>query len=382
MQRGKRVLSLLLIGVLILGTAMPAYADSIDDKKKKAKELESEKKAAEAEQASLNAELSEIIADMKKTKDELTKKQDEIVKTADELDKAKVQENDQYEAMKKRIKYMYENGNTEFIEIICSASSIADLLNKAEYINQISERDREMLEEFKALVKKIEEKEAQLKKEEAELKEIQDKLAEQQNKVQKLLESKNIQIANLQDAIGQNAAELQELIKEAEAAARRQKEAAEAAAAASSGGGGGGGSSSSSSAGSPVVSGSGQLSNPCPSARLSSGFGPRRAPVPGASTYHRGLDFAAGSGTPVYAADGGTVTTSTYNSARGNYIVVNHGGIQTYYQHLSKTYVSVGSKVSRGQNIGAVGMTGISSGPHLHFEVHVGGTPVNPANYL
>jgi len=379
MRRRKRALSFLLVGILVLGSVTPVYADSIKDKKQKAKELEAEKEAAEKERQELSDELDKIITDMKQTQSDLEKKQDEIVETADDLDKARVEENDQYEAMKLRIKYMYENGNTEFIEIICSASSIADMLNKAEYVTKISECDRELLEEFQALVEQIEEKEAQLKEEEEELKEIQNKLKDQQAQVQELLEGKNIEIGDLQAEIGKNAAELAQLLKEAEAAAKRQAEAeaaAKAAAAASS-------SSSSSSAGADVVSGSGQLSNPCPAARISSGFGPRSAPVAGASTYHRGLDFAAPSGTPVYAADGGTVTTVGYNSARGNYIIVNHGnGLQTLYQHLSASYVSAGTSVSRGQNIGAVGSTGISSGAHLHFEVHVNGTPVNPANYL
>ncbi len=71
------------------------------------------------------------------------------------------------------------------------------------------------------------------------------------------------------------------------------------------------------------------------------------------------------------------------NSARGNYIVINHGnGMQTWYQHLSSMNVTVGQTVARGQVIGNVGTTGISTGPHLHFEVHVGGVPVNPLNYL
>ena len=101
------------------------------------------------------------------------------------------------------------------------------------------------------------------------------------------------------------------------------------------------------------------------------------APTAGATTGHDGIDYGAGYGAAVYAADSGTVITAQYNSARGNYIVINHGnGMQTWYQHLSSMNVSVG------QTVAISGSTGFSTGPHLHFEVHVGGVPVNPLNYL
>jgi len=377
MKKGKRFISLLLMGALVLGTVLPVQADEIDNKKQEGDALQAEKKNAEAEQAALSAELSGIITEMKQTEADLTSKRLEIQTAEEELDEAKIKEDEQYEAMKMRIKFMYENGNTEYIEILCTAESIADLLNKAEYISKISECDRELLTEFQDLVEEIEEKEAALKAEEEELQTLQDKLIGQQVQVEELLAGKNIQIANLQEAIGQNADELQALVNEAEEAAKRKAEAAAAAAAAAS-------SYSSSSAGSDVVSGSGILSHPCPGyARISSAFGPRTAPTEGASTFHGGLDYAASTGTAIYAAEGGTVTTSTYSSSAGNYIIINHkNGMQTVYMHMSTRYVSEGTSVSKGQNIGAVGSTGVSTGPHLHFEVRINGTKVNPANYL
>ena len=379
MITGKKVLSFLLTGALVLGMALPVRADEIDDKKKEAEALEAQKEGAQAEQAALNEKLTGIITEMKQTEEDLTSKRLEIQAAEEELDEAKIKENEQYEAMKMRIKFMYENGDTEYIEILCAADSIADLLNKAEYISKISECDRELLTEFQDLVKEVEEKEAALKLEEVELQALQDKLIGQQAQVQDLLASKNIEIANLQEAIGETAAELKALITEAEEAAKRKAEAAAAAAAAAASS-----SYNSAGAGSSVISGSGVLSHPCPGySRISSTFGPRSAPTAGASTFHGGLDFAASTGTAVYAAEGGTVTTSAYSSSAGNYIIINHGnGMQTVYMHLSARYISEGSSVSQGQNIGAVGSTGVSTGPHLHFEVRLNGTKVNPANYL
>ena len=317
-------------------------------------------------------------------------------KAQDELVQAQIQENDQYEAMKLRIKYMYENGNASLLEILFSAKSMGDLLNKAEYVQSISEYDRNMLEKYEKLTKEIEEKEAALEKEEEELKTLQNDLIAKRNSVNQLLAEKEVQISSLEDQIGANAAKLQELIKEAEEAKRRQEEAAaakraaeEAArkaalaaqqAASSSGSSSGSGSSS---AGNSHVSGNGSLAYPVASPRITSGYGYRTAPTAGATSRHDGIDFGGATGTPIYASAAGTVVTAAYNSARGNYVVINHGnGLQTWYQHCSAVYVSVGQKVSKGQNIAAIGSTGIVTGPHLHYEVHVNGTPVNPLNYL
>lgn len=99
--------------------------------------------------------------------------------------------------------------------------------------------------------------------------------------------------------------------------------------------------------------------------------------------YHTGLDIATSTGTPIKAAAAGTVTYAAYHYSYGNLLIVNHAnGVQTYYAHCSKLYVSVGATVGQGQTIAAVGSTGNSTGPHLHLEVRVNGTAQNPQNYL
>ena len=141
--------------------------------------------------------------------------------------------------------------------------------------------------------------------------------------------------------------------------------------------------SSSSSAGSPVVSGNGTFTHPCPAGYISSTFGYRTQPIAGASTNHKGIDFAAATGTPIYAAAAGTVISAGYAGNAGNLLVINHGnGLLTYYMHCSKIYVSAGQKVSKGQNVAAVGTTGNSTGPHLHFQVELNNVPVNPDLYM
>jgi len=117
--------------------------------------------------------------------------------------------------------------------------------------------------------------------------------------------------------------------------------------------------------------------------RLSSNFGTRVHPVTGKSKFHKGVDIAAPRGNPVYAYASGTVTYAGWASGYGNFIAISHGnGMVTRYGHLSAINVRVGQKVSTRQRIGAVGSTGVSTGPHLHFEVLINGSFKNPLNYL
>ncbi len=122
---------------------------------------------------------------------------------------------------------------------------------------------------------------------------------------------------------------------------------------------------------------------PISGGRLSSGFGRRRAPTAGASTYHKGVDWATPVGTPVYASSGGTVVKAGWGSGYGYVVYINHpDGRQTRYAHLSKVLVSVGQTVSQGDKIALSGNTGVSSGPHVHFEMLINGSQVNPISYL
>lgn len=122
---------------------------------------------------------------------------------------------------------------------------------------------------------------------------------------------------------------------------------------------------------------------PISGGRLSSGFGRRRAPVRGASTYHKGVDWAVPKGTAVYASSGGTVSKAGWGSGYGYVIYIKHpDGKETRYAHLSKVLVSAGQSVKQGQKIALSGNTGRSSGPHIHFEMRDHGTAVNPLKYL
>ena len=122
---------------------------------------------------------------------------------------------------------------------------------------------------------------------------------------------------------------------------------------------------------------------PISGGRQSSGFGRRKAPTKGASTYHKGIDWATPVGTAVMASSSGTVVKAGWGSGYGYVVYINHAdGRQTRYGHLSKVLVSPGQTVSQGQKIALSGNTGVSTGPHVHFEILINNTQVNPLNYL
>ena len=117
--------------------------------------------------------------------------------------------------------------------------------------------------------------------------------------------------------------------------------------------------------------------------RLTSTFGGRRDPITGRSSSHSGTDWAVPKGTAVYASSGGTVTKASWGGSYGNVIFIKHpDGRETRYAHLSKILVSNGQTVKQGQKIALSGNTGRSTGPHLHFEIRINGSPVNALKYI
>ena len=305
---------------------------------------------------------------------------------------ATVREEEQLELYRIRVRDMEENGIITFLEIIFDSTSFSDLLARLDFVSTIMQADErayfdlvDARNETEAAQDALEETRESLAAEKELLEEREAELLEHLQEAEELIKSIDANLYTSRELEAQvQAAENQVLVDirnlEAELERQRERERQEriraqqaAAAAAQQGGGGGGGGS---------VVGTGSLVWPT-SGRVSSEFGTRRHPVHGDMRFHGGIDIAAPHGTSVVAADSGTVIISRFNSSFGNYIVISHGnGINTLYAHLSTRSVSVGANVSRGQVIGRVGSTGVSTGPHLHFEVHVNGTRVNPRTHL
>lgn len=370
-KRMKKIISMLAVLILSFGMGMNVHAVTLNEAQNKADQLEEQKNAAESEKKSLAEQLEKIVKEMEEAQKKIDDKLVEIEKAETELVQAKVDENAQYESMKKRIKYMYENGNIQVLEVLVESDSIGDFLNKAEYAQSLSKYDRKQLEEFQETVKKVQAEEAALKEEYKEMEKLREDLISKQNSVETLLEEKNIQIAGLEKEIGDNAAVLQDLIKKAEEEQKRQEQLQQSQ-------NNGGGNYAPPSSGN-VVTGNGQFSHPCPGAVISSPFGYRDFD----QSFHNGVDFAAPTGTPTYAADAGRVMYAFYSVSAGNWVVIDHGnGFVTKYMHHDYYTVTQGQYVQKGQQVGVVGNTGNSFGAHLHFQVELYGVPVDPMLYL
>lgn len=292
-----------------------------------------------------------------------------------ELSEVEEEKEKQYITMKKRIKYMYENGNQEYMEILFGAKSIPDLLNRSEYIEKITEYDQKIFDRYCQLNLEVQKKEQQHQSKVQELEGLETQTREEKQAVRELKISKKKEIEKYNKKMEESQDRIDEYTKQAIAAEHEvenllQKKQDEIDRELAAGGGNSGGEGG---FGWPVRGGG----------RISSGFGPRKSPTAGASSYHKGLDIAIASGTPVLASGSGKVVTATYSSSAGNYVMISHGNrLYTVYMHCSRLAVKVGERVSKGQVIAYVGSTGISTGAHLHFGVSKNGNYVNPLNYL
>ncbi len=285
-----------------------------------------------------------------------------------EVEQRQREEAEQWDNYKVRLRAMEENGNVSYYAIIFGANSFADLLSRIDMVSNIMEYDKGLYNDLVAAREATEEAKVELETAKsdmeaakAEQEEAKVLLMDQVEEAQQLILDIQSDIDKAQELYDQVSAEedrVKQEINEMEEELRRQQTS--------------------------NVTGTGNFLWPTDySNRVNSPFGSRNTGIAGASTNHGGIDIGAGYGANVFASDSGTVMTSTRSSSYGEYITINHGnGYTTLYAHMSRRVVSSGESVSRGQIIGYAGSTGISSGPHLHFEIWVNGNRVDPLNYF
>ena len=343
--------------------------------KKLVQELEKSKSNLENYVVELDSQLATIEAKIDELKAQITAKKEEIEQAKADLEKAEEVAAKQYQDMKVRLKYMYENGSQEsYFSILLTAGSFADMLNQANYIEQLSAYDNKKLLEYKQNVEYVKLCKQTLEEEEEVLAEAESALEEEQASVNTLISQKEKEITAYQSDISTKEAAIDEYEEEIAAqteviAALEKAVAAEKAQLAEQ---------------NRLKYDGGMFQMPCPGyTRMSSDYGWRLHPTLGVNKFHNGVDFAAPAGTPILAAYDGKVVAAAYNSSMGNYIMIDHGdGLYTIYMHASKLYVSSGTMVTKGTTIAAVGTTGRSTGNHLHFGVRLNGNYVSPWNYL
>lgn len=377
----KSVAALVMVGAMCI----TANASSISDLKDQKEEAESKKQEAEGVLGQLQTEQNNIMDAIKALDDQVTEFNNQIIELEAqkevlqsdiaikeiELKDAKAAEQEQYEAMKLRIQYSYENGNVEYLDTIFSSSDISDIVNKSEYVDQIYSYDSDMLNTLVEIKTTISDTQDQLKLDLAAVEEIEEEVAESKEAVEIMIDGKQTQVANYNISIEEYQAQVAQYQADIDATddaiAQAEREQAEKNQAAADAG-----------QDVPINYTGGSFQWPVATGgTITSLFGPRWG------TNHNGLDIGCPEGTPILAGESGVVIISQYSGSAGNYVMIDHGGgVSTVYMHNSSLVVGVGQTVSRGQVIAYSGNTGWSTGPHCHFGVRINGTYVDPLPYL
>lgn len=335
------------------------------------KELEKELSSLDKQQATMADQISVLDKKIAAAGEEIDLQLELITTLAQliavkeaELQQSEQRVDEQYELMRMRIRFMAERGSKSYLSILLSAESFSDFLTRMEVIRSIVRHDNSVFDAFRTACKEVSDNKAEL--------ELSYDEAEAQEK--KLEENKK----TLETEMAQREAKMSELIaKEAQAkkeynsiAAEEDKLIADVRDAVNE---------LAKQESSVYVGGKFQWPLPAVNNVVTCVYGMRTHPITGVYKLHTGVDLRAGSGTTIYAANKGKVITSTYNTAYGNYVVIDHGGgVATLYAHMTKRLVSVGDTVKQGQKIGTVGSTGYSTGPHLHFEIIKDGDYIDP----
>lgn len=404
-----------LLAAAALAVSLPAHAVSqaeIDDLQKKLDALEQQaqeqqdvindltsqkarfitRKLALDNKIEINRQMIELIGEQIEIYDEI------IAEKQAELDKALEKETTQTELLRSRIRAMEENSTYSYASFIFDSSSVTELLSRIGDVNDIMHYDKTLEEEYMAAREDVESIKKSYEEARHEQELLQKELDTKQAELDAQVEAAYTMIADIEtisddaqaeyDAIAEEEAKAEETLQEA-----IRKRAAEQAKynqnnnSNNGGGGNSGGSGGNSGGGSSGGGSATSLSNlqwPVPSCTLiTSRFGYRVAPTTGASTYHGGLDIGAGMGASIVAAGAGDVIYAGANGGYGNCVMIDHGnGVVTVYAHMSSIGVSYGQYVTAGQYVGAVGSTGVSTGPHCHFEIRINGAQTDPAAYF
>jgi murein DD-endopeptidase MepM/ murein hydrolase activator NlpD len=276
----------------------------------------------------------------------------------------------------RRLRYLQRSPASQGWAVLLQSQNISDFISRRHQLKLVYRADQQILAKLNAQANLINKQKIAVEQQKNEMALIREQLlaqkadyqtqAQSQSELIQRLNSDRLALEAAQNQLDQDSKNLEILIQQKVAAARAREEAQ----------------AKTNSRTSIIIHGTGMFTYPS-DAPTSSPFGWRMHPVLRYRRFHAGLDFAASYGSTIRAADSGTVIFAGWYGGYGRAIIIDHGkGVTTLYGHSSELYVSEGQSVQRGQAIAAVGSTGLSTGPHLHFEVRSNGTPVNPANYL
>lgn len=376
---------------------------SINENKEKLDDIQEEQKIVEKQLKDLENKMNQLTGEIKKLTAQINTTNEDVERLVGEID-AKLKEiEEQEELLDHRLLVMYKKGNIGFINIIFSSENFADMVDKAVYVERIISNDKQLIAKMEENKKQLEEtrkdlenkkaelekikldnstKLAQLNSQSAEKKELMDKLSEDRESYLKLIEQEEKDAEALKEKI--KNLEYLRAKAEAEAKAKAEAEAkAKAEAEAKADGKSQGQEDDKKEDKDQGIVSNGKLY--CVTGvpyRITSSYGTRFHPVLNTYRFHAGMDIGVYSGTPLYALKDGQVIFSGYMSGYGNVILIHHGDIISLYAHNSTLLVEEGQYVKGGQLIAKSGNSGVSTGPHLHFEIRKpNGETIDPSPY-
>lgn len=374
----KRLTAIGMVLVLLVGSMAWAQTRSLGSLQNQKRTLDAERRQLGRELRQTRQQVRNVAEDIREVDQRITGVEESIEATnsrlsqaraevralEEELEQAQTRLSEQRETVRDRLRAMYMHRESDPVVALLTSRDLGELAARRRVMELVAQRDRELFEEIRALRDGIEQRKVRQEQLVRETESLRARQREEQDRLESALGEKRDLFGDLR----QRQSELEREYATLEAESRTIQ--AQIRAFQRSGQG-------------ERVAFRGSLIHPVPGARMSSGFGMRFHPVLRRNRMHNGVDFAAASGTPIKAAGPGTVISAGSRNGYGNTVVIDHGGgLSTLYAHCSRIYVRSGQRVTQGQRIAAVGSTGLSTGPHLHFEVRVNGSPVNPLSRL
>lgn len=373
--------SLCIILILLLCiTATITYADEENstDLQTQRDQLQNELNSANIDLNDVQAELSENLQQIEKLDEKIaiaekelqeqegkiTELKDSIEKIEEELEIVTEKQDKQKEVFEKRLVALYEAGETQYLDLILKSRSLSDFLSSYYVISELAEADKTLLDELKDKKKTIDLSKQKLENERKELAIVVENQTRESRTLQNTKKIRENFIAKLSTQEQELQSKIDQINAEYDAINKQILELAQS--------------------GMDVTYIGGQLAWPVPGyTRITSPYGTRLHPILGRYKLHTGLDISAPLGANFIAANDGIVVKAEYNGNYGNMVMINHGGgISTLYAHGSEILVKAGDQVRRGDPVLKIGSTGLSTGPHAHFEVRINGSTVDPLPYV
>lgn len=379
MRKKKRFLALSLALALLVGVIFPVYADPVDEHQQKLNEVNrqinqqkdninrarQQEKSIMGQISGLDQNINNIESEINLAGERVARLEKDIAKKEKEIKDNEEELAKQSDILSKRLVFIYETGGeVSYLEVLLAATDIKDFLTRYDLLSSIVEQDVDLIKSINKEKRKLDlqKSDLEVKKRELlsmqnELKAKKEQLDSQKTEKQKLLGS----VREEKEAYEKALNELEESSRQLEALIRSYQSGNQG-----------------------TQAGTGSLTWPAPGySSITSPYGMRYHPILKTRKLHTGMDIGAPMGATIVAADSGTVIFAGWMTGYGQVIIIDHGnGLSTLYAHQSSFLVSEGATVSKGQPIGKVGSTGWSTGPHLHFEVRINGTPTDPRAYV